>query len=57
MRLWANVWDVFRRTPSRSGCGRRAAVDLFRGVFWVVEFRVFFFRFLYFERTRPAASI
>ena len=24
---WANTWDVFRRTPSRGGHGRRAAVD------------------------------
>ena len=26
-REWANAWDVFRRTPSRGGRGRRAAVD------------------------------
>ena len=26
-RLWANPWDVFSRTPSRGGHGRRAAVD------------------------------
>ena len=26
-RAWANAWDVFRRTPSRGGRGRRAAVD------------------------------
>ena len=26
-RVWANAWDVFRRTPSRGGRGRRAAVD------------------------------
>ena len=26
-RVWANAWDVFRRTPSRGGHGRRAAVD------------------------------
>ena len=26
-RVWANAWDVFRRTPSRVGRGRRAAVD------------------------------
>ena len=25
----ANAWDVFRRTPSRGGRGRRAVVDLF----------------------------
>ena len=59
MRVWANAWDVFRRTPSRGGPGRRAAVDLFRGVFFqcLVGFRVFFVRFLFFERTRPAASM
>ena len=34
VRVWANAWDVFRRTPSPGGCGRRAAVDLFRGVFF-----------------------
>ena len=33
VRVWANAWDVFRRTPSRGGRGSRAAVDLFRGVF------------------------
>ena len=27
-RAWTNAWDVFRRTPSRGGHGRRAAVDL-----------------------------
>ena len=27
VRVWANAWDVFRRTPSRDGRGRRAAVD------------------------------
>ena len=43
VRVWANAWDVFRRTPSRGGPGRRAAVDLFRGVFFqcLVGFRVF----------------
>ena len=34
MQVWANAWDVFRRTPPRGGRGRRAAVDLFRGVFF-----------------------
>ena len=58
VRVWANPWDVFHRTPSRGGRGRRAAVGLFRGVFWVGrDFFVFFFRFLYFERTRPTASM
>ena len=27
--MWANAWNVFRRTPSRVGRGRRAAVSLF----------------------------
>ena len=37
-------WDVFHCTPSRSGRGRRAAVDIFRGVFFqcLVGFRFFF---------------
>ena len=26
-REWVNAWDVFRRSPSRGGRGRRAAVD------------------------------
>ena len=26
-RVWANAWDVFRRTSSRGGRGRRVAVD------------------------------
>ena len=44
-------------TPSRGGRGRRAAVDFFRGVFWVRrDFFVFFSRFLFFERTRPIAG-
>ena len=36
MRVWANAWDVLGRTPSRGGRGRRAAVGLFRGVFFFV---------------------
>ena len=49
MRAWAHAWDVFRRTPSRGGRGRRVAVDLFRGVFFewwdfVGGGFVFFFR-------------
>ena len=44
VRVWANAWDLFRRTPSRGGRGRRSAVELFRGVFFqrLVAFRVFF---------------
>ena len=56
-RVWANAWDVFRRTPSRGGRGRRATVD------FVVCFEcggfsfILFFRFLYVERMRLAASM
>ena len=79
VRVWATERDVFHRTPSRGGRGRRAAKDIFRCVFFqcLVGFRFFsfsllrthtlcvflvsggisfFFRFLYFERTRPTAS-
>ena len=54
-RVWANAWDVFRRTPPRGGRGRRSCCG-FRGVFWVRRDFVFF-RFFFFERTRPAASM
>ena len=30
-RVWANAWDVFRRTPSRGGRGHRAAADFVVG--------------------------
>ena len=53
--VWANAWDVFRRTPSRGGRGRRAAVD-FVVCFGAAGFRVFFC-FVFFERTRTAASM
>ena len=44
MRVWANEMDVLHCTPSRGGRGRRAAVDILRGVFFfgLVVFRVFF---------------
>ena len=46
MRVWANEWDVFHSTPSRGGRGRRAAVDILRGVFFSVWWDfVFFFSF------------
>ena len=58
VRVWATEWDVFHCTPSRGGRGRRAAVDIFRGALFSVWWDfVFFFRCLYFERTRPAASM
>ena len=54
-RVWAIAWDLFRRTPSRGGRGRRAAVD------FVLCFGCggisCFFRFFLSERTRPAASM
>ena len=46
-RVWANAWDVFRRTPSRGGRGRRAAVDLFRGVYCVFGGISCFFFFVF----------
>ena len=57
-RVWANVWDVVFRASSRGGRGRRAAVDFVVCFGWG-EFLCFvFFRFfLFFERTRPAASM
>ena len=58
-RVWANAWDVFRRTPSRGGHGRWAAVDFVVNFGWGEFLCVcvcFFFRFLFFERTRPNAS-
>ena len=46
MRERANQLDVFHCTPSRGGHGRRAAVDMFRGVFFSVgEISCFFFSF------------
>ena len=58
VRVWATEWDVFHCTPCRGGRGHRAAVDIFRGVFFQCSFSVwwdflFFFRFL--QRTRPTA--
>ena len=61
MRVWANAWDVFRRTPSRGGRGRRAAVDFVEGFrcggVYFLCFLVFWFFVFFFERTRPAASM
>ena len=60
-RVWANVWDVFRRMPSRGGRGRRAAVDFvvcsgWGGFFFNMGMCVFSI-FFFFERTWPAASM
>ena len=44
-RAWAIEWEVFHCTPSRGGRGRRAAVDIFRGVFLVSGGISFFFSF------------
>ena len=47
--VWANAWDVFSRTPSRVGRGRRAAVDFVVCFGWPrADFFVFFF-FLFFD--------
>ena len=54
VRVWANALDVFRHTPPRGGRGRRAAVDFVACFEW---WDFVFFRLLYFERTRPAASM
>ena len=43
VRLWATEWDVFHCTPSRGGRDRRAAVDIFRGVFFSVWWDFVFF--------------
>ena len=58
-RVWASVWNVFPRMPSRAGRGRRAAVDFVVCFEWGgFFFRVFYFRYIFFfERTRPAASM
>ena len=58
MRVWATEWDVFHCTPSPGGRGRRAAVDIFRGVpvFFLCLVRFRFFSFSLLERTRPTAS-
>ena len=46
VRVWTNAWDVFRRTASRSGPGRRDDVDLFRGVsFFLVLGGISYFYF------------
>ena len=56
VRVWATEWDVFHYTLTRGGRGRRAAVDIFRGVVFLCLVGCFFFWFLSFERTRPTAS-
>ena len=33
VRVWANAWDVFRPVPFKVARGRRAVMELFRGVF------------------------
>ena len=46
VRVWTTEWDVFHCKPSRGGRGRRAAVHIFRGVFFSVWWDfVFFFVF------------
>ena len=48
VRVWATEWDVFHCTPSRGGRGRRAAVDIFRGVLLLVSSGISFFFFVFF---------
>ena len=45
VRVWVTEWDVFHCTPSRGCRGRRAAVDIFRGVFFSVRWDIVFFSF------------
>ena len=46
VRVWATVWDVFRRAPSRVGRGVLAAVDFVVCFGWGGFFFVFCFRHL-----------
>lgn len=55
-RVWANAWDVLRRTPSQGGRDRRSAV------MWVVCFKcgrdLVLFSFIFLgKNARPAASM
>ena len=56
-RVWANAWDLFHRTPSRSGRGRPAVVNFVVCFACGGSFRRRVGSFLFFERTRPAASM
>ena len=57
-RVWANAWDVVFRAPSPGGRVRWADVGFVVCFRWgEIFFLVFFFRFFFFERTRPAASM
>ena len=40
-RVWANGWDALRRTPSRCGRGRQAAVDFVMMCFGMTLFSLF----------------
>ena len=51
-QVWANAWNVFRRTPSRGGRGRQDAVD-FVVCFGRGGISCFFFSFV-FLRTHTA---
>ena len=58
VRVWAAAWDVFRRAPSRFGRGCWAAVDFVVCFGCGGIFSCFFPPiFVFFERTRPAASM
>ena len=43
VRVWATEWDLLTCTPSRGGLGRRAAMDIFRGVWFLVSGEISFF--------------
>ena len=46
-RVWSNAWNVLRRSPSRGGRGRRAAVDFAVCFEWGGFFQFFFFRLFF----------
>ena len=50
--VWATEWGVFHCPPSRGGRGRRAAVDIFRGVVFSVWWDFVRF-FLFFPSNAP----
>ena len=58
VRAWANAWNAFGRTPSRGGRGRRAAMDLFGGVFFKLFIVIWCcFCYVLFLRTHKACRM
>ena len=56
-RAWANARDAFRRGLSRGGRGRWTDVGFAVCFRWGGNFfRIFFFDFFFFERTRPVQA-